>query len=89
MLLLALGVEEVTYFPDLDDAGWDAKIEITQMLLPWFKVTWPDTSMIPLDEEASERKGKEVYKDLGDLDEQDISFALKNKVEVRMNDSRR
>lgn len=84
MLLLDLGVDEVIYFPDLDEAGWKAQIEITQMLLPWFKVTWPDTSQIPIDEEASEKKGKVVYKDLGDLSKDEIQWALDNRSVVRM-----
>lgn len=85
MLLLALGVEEVVIFPDLDEAGYTAQIEITKLLAPWFKVTWPDTSQIPIDEIATLSKGKTVYKDLGDLSKEEIEWALQYKRVVKYN----
>lgn len=78
-MLLALGVEEVIYFPDRDIAGEEAMHTVCKLIESWLPVTVADVSSLPLDEVATAKKGKPVFPDLGDLCAEDIRLCKTNR----------
>lgn len=78
-MLLALGVDEVIYFPDKDVAGQKAMHQICPMIEPWLHVTVADVASLQQDDEATAKKGKPVFPDLGDLSAQSIEKSIETR----------
>lgn len=78
--LLDLGVSEIVIFPDKDEAGVKAVNTIAPMLRGLFTISVANIDNLQLDVEASLKKGKPVYQDLGDLYKEEIEFSLEHRV---------
>lgn len=65
-LLLGLGVKEVVVFPDNDDPGWAAAVEIYKHIEPWLPVKIANVEKL------------EEGKDLGDLTRDEIIDVMKD-----------
>ncbi len=65
-LLLGLGIQEVVVFPDNDDPGWAAAVEIYKHVEPWIPVRIANVEKL------------EQGKDLGDLTKDEILDVMKD-----------
>jgi len=91
LMLMSLGITEVVVFPDKDKAGElvlygnpTANSEILKMgicrfLSDWFEVSVANTDRLQLDPLATLAKQKAVYQDLGDLNREEIQWAIDNR----------